>query len=115
MRQHKYRVEERTHHVNRCRKWITAGKSIRSYGLTYGINPRTLHGWMNRYNNLPLTKEKNESQPLVKVKRTRGVKPEQTVETSSLRVVVGSLAIELPAGNSDQDLKRLLITLKEVI
>lgn len=109
-----YKKEERAYHVKQCLKWIASGNSIRGYGLNHVINPRTLHGWVSRHHDQSSLGD-SETSSLVRVRRKKSQSKRPTSETSSLRVVVGALAIELPAGNSDHDLKRVLTTLKEMI
>jgi len=106
-----YPYEERLHHVRQCQMWTTAGKSIRRYAIKQGINPRTLHGWMSRYQENGNSAETDESVTLVKV----GEPPSApSPQTSTLRVAIGRIVIDLPAGHSDHDLKRVVKTLREI-
>jgi len=50
-----------------------------------------------------------------KIEQTEQKQEAERCITSSLRVVVGSFTIELPAGHSDHDLKRVVAACKEMI
>jgi len=114
MKVSQYTPQQRIDHARECLEGMTRGKTIKSYAIEQGIIPRTLQNWIKKYRKH--TAEQTESATtLVKIQRPRKLQSDRVVETSSLKVSFGSLAVELPAGNSDHDLKRVLAALKEVI
>jgi len=70
--------------------------------------------WIKKYGQSEIESYEVQTGSFVKV--AGSFSEEQSHHYScSLTVNVGPLAIELPAGNSDADLKRVLLTLKEII
>lgn len=109
--QKKFREQEKIDHVKACLEWVKHGKSINSYAVTNGIIGRTLYDWMNKYSKqIEITSEP----VLMKIEKPEQKQEAERCITSSLRVLVGSFAIELPAGHGDHDLKRVVAALKEV-
>jgi hypothetical protein len=112
----KYTEQERIHHVNKCQKWRSRGYSIKSYAINKGILPRTLQNWVKKYHNESVGETKaNRGAELVKIPLTKTVLPFQSQRTSSMKVTMGSIQVELPEGNNDADLKRVFKMLKEMI
>ena len=72
--------------------------------------------WLDeRYRDQLPSQDRLESSLLVRVRYETSHTSVRPSQTSSLRVTVGPLTIELLVGNSDHDLKRVLVTLKEMI
>ena len=112
----KYTEQERKYHVNTCQKWRSRGQSIKSYAIKQGILPRTLQNWVKKYRNESEGEtEESRGAELIKIPVTKTDLPFQSQRTSSMKVTMGLIQVELPEGNSDADLKRVLNTLKEMI
>ena len=111
----KYTEQERIQHVNKCQKWRSRGYSIKSYAIKQEILPRTLQNWVKKYHNESGKAEPSGGAGLVKIPLTKTGLPFQSQPTSSMKVTMGLIQVELPEGNSDADLKRVLSTLKEMI
>lgn len=111
-----YTEQQRIDHAKNCFEWVAAGKSMRSYAIAEGINPRTLQNWIIKSRKGSLRRQgQNTEASLVRIKTQTERARTHQIQTSSLKVSFGSLVIELPTGNSDADLKRVLVTLKEVL
>jgi transposase-like protein len=111
-----YTEQQRIEHARNCLEWMAAGKSMKSYALGQGIIPRTLQNWITKYRKKsPRRQGQNTDASLVRIESQTECPRVQQVQTCSLNVSFGSLVIELPAGNSDADLKRVLVTVKEVL
>jgi transposase-like protein len=112
----KYTEQERIQHVKKCQKWRSRGYSIKFYAIKHEILPRTLQNWVKKYHNESEGEtEANRGAELVKIPLTKTDLPFQSQRTSSMKVTMGLIQVELPEGNSDADLKRVLSTLKEMI
>ena len=70
--------------------------------------------WIKKYGQSGTESSEVQTRSFVKV-AGRSYEEHPPVHTCSLTVNVGPLTIELPAGNSNADLKRVLLTLKEII
>lgn len=110
-----YSQRERESHIQGCRKWRSTGGTVISYCKTHGINRSTLDSWFQKYGNHLPAPESSESKSFIKI--SDGPKENRSVthHSCALTVNVGSVAIELPSGNSEADLCRVLRALKEVL
>jgi len=111
-----YTEQQRIDHVRKCLEWMGTGKSMKSYAIGQEIIPRTLQNWMTKHRTGVLKRQdQNKEESLVRIRTQTERSIAHQFQTSSLKVSFGSLSIELPAGNNDADLKRVLVTLKEVL
>ena len=114
-RRKNYSEREKRDHVRACLERIQQGRTIKSYVAEQEFSQSAMNEWLRRYRD-QVTINQNEllTTSLVQVKHT-GVSPIMGEQTSSLKVNAGPVSIELPAGNSDSDLKRILFILREVL
>ncbi|MBN2859834.1 MAG: hypothetical protein JXK93_06195 [Sphaerochaetaceae bacterium] len=111
MRKQKYYTpEQRIDHVKSCSHWRSKGKTFISYCHAHDVAISTMEYWMKKYGEQAYDSEHS----FVKVHDDRPA-PHVPYHSCSLTVNVGAVAIELPAGNSNEDLRRVLLTLKEII
>ena len=110
-----YSEEEKIEHVRACLKRIQQGRTIRSYVAEHEFSRAAMYDWLKRYRHTVSIDQKEQgSVSMVRVK-SMSSRTFSTEQTSSLKVNVGALSIELPSGNSEADLHRVLRALKEVL
>jgi transposase-like protein len=110
-----YSKQEKMDHVKACLDRIRQGRTIRSYVAEHEFSRSAMNEWLKHYRHEVALEQKDAfPSSLVRVKPidSQTISAEQT---SSLKVHVGTLSIELPAGNSEADLCRVLRALKEVL
>lgn len=108
-----YTPEERKNHVKACYDWTQQGNTIISYCREQKISKSTMEYWSKTYD-IPMRLENHKPRrTLVPIHRKTGPKTPGATNCS-LMVHAGSVSIELPAGNQDADLRRVLQTLKEI-
>ena len=111
-----YTEQQRIDYAREYREWKAAGKSMKAYAINKGILPRTLQNWVKKYHKESLARsEESNNTSLVKIKASGKLLAMQPNHTSSLKVTMGSIQVELPEGNNDADLKRVFKILKEMI
>ena len=101
-------------HVRACLEGMEQGRSIRTYVEAHGFSRSAMSSWLKEFDQeMPAMDSTSETKvSLVMVNRSQRYLSKQT---SSLKVHINTLCVELPAGNSDADLRRVLLTLKEVL
>jgi len=110
-----YTEEQRMYHAKECLNRMASGQTMKSYAIDQGIIPRTLQNWITKYRKQYLNSDQEHKRAFVKISSPRANEGKKHLQTSSLKVCFGSLAVELPSGNSDTDLKRVLAALKEIV
>src|SRR5690554_129350 len=105
-----YTLDQRVDHVGACSHWRSKGKTFISYCHTHNVARSTMEYWMKKYGEQAY----ECGQSFVKVREDRPA-PHVPYRSCSLTVNFGAVAIELPAAHSNEDLRRILLTLKEVI
>ena len=110
-----YSQRERESHIQGCRIWRSTGGTVISYCKTNGLNRSTLESWFQKYGNQLPAPDNPESKSFIKIPDVPMENRPVDRHSCALTVNVGSLAIELPSGNSEADLCRVLRALKEVL
>lgn len=110
-----YSKQEKMDHVKACLDRIRQGRTIRSYVAEHEFSRSAMNEWLKHYRHeVAIDQEDVFPSSMVRVKPL-GSQAISTGLTSSLKVHIGTLSIELPSGNSEADLCRVLRALKEVL
>jgi len=110
-----YSKQEKMDHVKACLDRIRQGRTIRSYVAEHEFSRSAMNEWLKHYRHeVAIDQEDALPSSLVRVKPI-GSQTISAEQTSSLKVHVGTLSIELPSGNSEADLCRVLRALREII
>lgn len=108
-----YTEKELITHTRACSEWMASGNSLKSDAQEQDIIFRTLQNWVAKHRK-ESAETTRSSKSLGRVPRIEN-RQSETTRTSSLKVSLGALSIELPAGNNEHDLRRVLRALKEVL
>lgn len=110
-----YNTQEKIDHVKACLDRIRQGRTIRSYVAEHEFSRSAMNKWLKHYRHEVALDQKDAfPSSLVRVKPIVS-QTTSAEQTSSLKVHVGTLSIELPVGNSEHDLRRVLRALREII
>ena len=109
-----YTHEEQQNHVKACYDWTEQGNTSISYCKEHGIAKSTMEYWSRKYGIFMRPENHKPQKRLVQIPQ-KSVPKASDGPNCSLIVHAGSVSIELPVGNQDADLKRVLLALKEII
>jgi transposase-like protein len=109
-----YTAAEKRAHVKACLEQKAEGHTIRSYINAHEFTRSATSSWLKTYQHEYLSAGLGHEDVLcTQVIARSGCVDNQ--QTSQLKVSAGAIAIELPAGSSESNLRRVLLALKEVI
>ncbi len=108
-----YSEQEKREHVRACLAELEKGNTIVSYVETQNFSRSAMNTWLKEYRHevVPDTISNRNNISFVQVKEDS---QQQQTSTDLMTIHVGTIAIDISSAISDDQLKRILFTLKEI-
>jgi hypothetical protein len=108
-----YSDREKREHVRSCLAELEKGNTIGSYVETQNFSRSAMNTWLKEYRHEVVSKNKSNRDKISFVQVKEDSQRKQA-STDLMTIHVGAIAIDLPSAISDDQLKRILLTLKEI-
>lgn len=105
----RYSKEEKKQIIAECRKWVSEGKSVKSFAIKNNVATSTMQGWMQ-------IRKLNTNSPKTSLVHIHKIQKETKISSFSPLLVemrCGSLSFVFNEGYSQESIEATLVSLKK--